>query len=224
MINHNLIVEGAIFQEAQIVKNAPNKAIYRMTLQTMDEKNQNNRLYPKKVLTEGMKDCEERMKRRSFFGELDHPIPQNTGGDAIRQSTVLLKEVSHIIRDYEIRGNRVLGELETTDTPNGKILLGLLRDKVGLGVSMRGMAELDRGDDVNVVKGPLLIISYDSVSLPSHKSAVVNFEEMTFESLNVLQESSSCETVCTPDGKCYLANYFDKLVSEGIIKFLNKWR
>ena len=46
----NFIMESPILQEAEIIKSKPNKAIYRMVLQTCDEVNQNKRMYPKKVI------------------------------------------------------------------------------------------------------------------------------------------------------------------------------
>jgi len=216
----NLIIEQAIFQEAQVIKTTPNKAFYTMVLQTVDEKNQNKRFYPKAVVTEALEACKPRMERRSFYGELDHPFPMgNEQYDGIRQTTVSLKEASHIIRNYSFDGNKVKGELETLSTPNGKTLLALLHDKTGLGISMRGMAELDRRADGNYVKPPLTIISYDSVSLPSHAAAVVDFNEMRFE-ISVLRESQ--DMICI-DGICFLPNYFDKLVEKKIIKFTKKW-
>lgn len=219
----SLIVESAIYQEAQVIKSNPTKAIYRMVLQTVDEVNQNRRLYPKKVLAESMVNNNDRIKSRQFLGELDHPFPSgNNDIDAVRQSTVSLKEISHLIRDYEFQGNKLIGELETTG-PYGGDLLTLLKDRIGVGISMRGMAELDRQQEMNVVKSPLMVICFDSVSMPSHKSAVVNFNEMRFESMNLLTESSCGTTVCTPDGKCYLANYFDKLVETKIIQFASRW-
>lgn len=192
------INEGAIFQEAHVVKSDPKKAIFRMTMQEAEEVNQNKRRYPKSVLESGMQGCRGRMEKRAFLGEMDHPVPtgQETF-DGIRQTTVALRDVSHMIRDYEFQGNRLVGELETLDTPNGKILLGLLKDKSGIGLSMRGMAELDRQGGVNIVKAPLYIITFDAVSLPSHKGAVVDFNEMRFESLNVITESCSGGTICT---------------------------
>lgn len=219
------IMESAILQEAQITKNMGSKARFRMVMQTVDESNQNRRIYPKNVLMEGMKGCEDRIKSRSFTGELDHPFPTgNHDVDAVRQSTVSLKEVSHLINEYGLDGNKLMGELETLDTDNGRKLLGLLKDKVSTGLSMRGMAELERNrENYNVVKSPLMIITFDTVSMPSHKAAVVNFNEMRFESVNLLQESSCGTTICTPDGRCYLSNYFDKLVETKIIQFSNKW-
>jgi len=224
----HLIIESAILQEAKIIKNMGNKARFRMIMQTMDEANQNRRIYPKNVLMEGMKCCEDRIKGRSFMGEMDHPFPTgNHDIDAVRQSTVSLKEVSHLINEYGTDGNKLIGELETIDGgdgSNGRKLLGFLKEHVGVGLSMRGMAELEKNrENYNVVKSPLMIITFDTVSMPSHKAAVVNFNEMRFESINVLQESSCGTTICTPDGKCYLANYFDKLVESKIIQFANKW-
>lgn len=216
----SFITEASIFQEAKIVKSMPNKAIFRMNLQTVDEINQNRRMYPRQVLNDGMENCKGRMKQRAFFGELDHPIGKgNQEFDTLRQTTVTLKEVSHIIRDYEFNGNRLVGELETTTTPYGKILLGLLHDKTGVGMSMRGLAELDQKHDYNEVVGPLTIIAFDAVSLPSHKSAVVDFNEMKFESKLITE---SCGMVCV-NGKCFMPDYFDKLVETKIIKFFNTW-
>jgi len=222
----HFINEGCIFQEAEVVKMDPQKARFRMIMQTADEVNQNRRMYPKNVLDEGIKGCKERMTRRAFLGELDHPAP--TGQDTfdeIRQTTVMLKDVSHMITDYQWEGNNLMGELETTSTHNGKIFAGLLRDKSGIGLSMRGMASLKREQKYNLVEGPLTIITFDSVSLPSHKAAVVDFNEMKFESRKFLAESirEGKNTTCTPDGKCYLAGYFDKLVETKVIEILNTW-
>lgn len=217
----SFIMESSpILHEAQLVKADPSKAIFRMTLQTVDEVNQNRRLYPRQVLMEGMEQCRDRLSRRAFFGELDHPFPQgNDSFDSVRQTTVSLSEVSHLLRDYDISGNRLIGELETVSTPKGAILLGLLRDKAGIGMSMRGLGELVKSSGHDEVRGPLTIISFDAVSMPSHKSAVVDFNEMRFESKMILERAGM---ICCGD-KCFLPEYFDKLVETKIIKFFGRW-
>lgn len=220
-MSSSLIIESSIMTEAQIIKQGPTKAIFRCPIQTVDEVNQNNRLYPSSVLKEGMEDCNGRMRRRAFYSELDHPIPSgNQTVDGIRQTTVSLEKVSHIIRDYEFRNNVLIGEMETTSTPNGGILFGLLKDKTGVGFSMRGMAELERKQDFNEVKDPLTIISFDAVSMPSHKSAVVDFNEMKFEQ-NMLFENQS-GVICL-NGRCFMPDYFDKLVETKMIQFFGRW-
>ena len=214
------IQEGAIYQEAKVINKTPGKAIFRCTVQTSEEVNQNKRLYPKTVLEEGMQGCSPRMKSRAFLSELDHPFPQgNQVFDQIRQTTVSLKEASHLIRTYDWKGNHLVAEMETLSTPNGSRLLGLLNDKVGVGFSMRGLAELLRLEDHNLVKGPLTIIAFDSVSQPSHKAAVVDFNEMRFEETMIMEQAGM---VCL-DGRCFLPDYFDKLVESRMIEFFNKW-
>ena len=217
----NLIIEQSLFSEAQIVKSTPSKAIFRCPIQTVDEVNQNHRLYPSTVLKEGMGNCSSRMKRRAFYSELDHPLPSGSDQvDGIRQTTVSLKEVSHIIRDYDFRGNQLIGEMETTSTPNGGILFGLLRDQTGVGFSMRGLAELERLSDHNIVKSPLTIIAFDAVSMPSHRAAVVDFNEMKFESQTLFESASG--VVCL-NGRCFMPDYFDKLIENKVIQFFDRW-
>jgi len=217
----SLIIEQTIFSEAKMIKETPSKAIFRCPIQTVDEVNQNHRLYPSGVLSEGMQQCDGRMKRRAFYSELDHPLPTgNDNVDGIRQTTVSLEKVSHIIRDYEFRNNTLVGEMETTSTPNGGILLGLLKDKTGVGFSMRGLAELERKQDFNEVKSPLTVIAFDAVSMPSHKAAVVDFNEMKFES-HLLFESPT-GMVCL-NGRCFMPNYFDKLIETKMFQFFDKW-
>jgi hypothetical protein len=217
----SFIIEGSLFSEAKMVKETPSKAIFRCPIQSVDEVNQNHRFYPSGVLAEGMTNCESRMKRRAFYSELDHPIPTgNEQVDGIRQTTVSLEKVSHIIRAYEFNNNHLIGEMETTSTPNGAILLGLLRDKTGLGFSMRGLAELERKQDYNEVKSPLTIIAFDAVSVPSHKSAVVDFNEMKFEQSMLFESPSGL--VCV-NGRCFMPDYFDQLVESKVIQFFTKW-
>jgi len=217
----SLIIEQSIMSEAQMVKQTPAKAIFRCPIQSVDEVNQNNRMYPSAVLSEGMENCSGRMKRRAFYSELDHPLPTgNDNVDGIRQTTVSLEKVSHIIRDYEFKGNKLVAEMETTSTPNGGILLGLLKDKTGVGFSMRGLAELERLQDHNVVKSPLTIIAFDAVSMPSHQSAVVDFNEMKFEQTMLFESPSGLLCI---NGKCFMPDYFDKLVETKMIQFFDRW-
>jgi hypothetical protein len=217
----NLIIEQSLFSEAQVVKTTPTKAVFRCPIQTVDEVNQNHRMYPSPVLKEGMGSCQGRMKRRAFYSELDHPLPTgNQQVDGIRQTTVSLEKVSHIIKDYEFRGNHLVGEMETTSTPNGGILFGLLKDQTGVGFSMRGLAELERLQDHNVVKAPLTIIAFDAVSMPSHRSAVVDFNEMKFEQDMLFENQSG--VVCV-NGRCFMPDYFDKLIETKVFQFFDRW-
>jgi hypothetical protein len=218
----SLIIESGLFSEADVVKQTANKAIFRCPIQTFDEINSNKRKYPKQVLSDSFKACEERMNKRAFYSELDHPLPTgNSQVDGIRQTTVLYKETSHIIRDYEFGSNNtIMAEIETLSTSNGMNLLALLRDKTGVGFSMRGLGELVRLEDHNLVKGPLQIVAYDAVTMPSHKAAVVNFGDMRFEQASLLECNNG--VVCVGN-KCFVPDYFDKLIETKMIEFHTRW-
>lgn len=217
----SLIIEGSIMSEAEVIKTTGGRAIFRCPIQTVNEINQNKRMYPEPVLKEGMGNCEDRMNRRAFYSELDHPLPTgNQQVDGIRQTTVALSNASHIIRGYDFNGSFLMGEMETLSTTKGGELHALLRDKTGVGFSMRGLAELEHLQDHNVVKSPLTVISFDAVSMPSHKSAVVDFNEMKFEQTALLETASGM--VCV-DGKCFMPDYFDKLIETKMISFFDTW-
>lgn len=213
-----------IIQEADIKHQTPSKAVWRMVIQTADDVNRNGRKYPRYVLENAIKECDSMIKGRSFYGEMDHPlITADQSFNEQRQTTVLLRDVSHIIRDYDWDGNMLVGEFETLSTDLGMKALALIRDKTQFGTSMRGLAELDKHRDHNEVKDPLTIIAYDLVSRPSHSKAVIDERVVNFESINMLRESHNGKMICTPDGRCFLADYFDRLVEQKTIKFFTNW-
>ena len=222
-----LIVESELQQKPDIKRLNARKAVFRMVIQVVDTVNRNNRLYPSNVVMKALKAREPKMRERGFYGELDHPI--ETGQDQfdnIRQTTVCLKEVSHIITGYEKSGNNIIAEIETTDTENGHILLGLLRDNNSIGMSLRGFAQLIRRNNYYEVQDPLTIISYDAVSDPSFTSAVIDFNDVVFENKQYLTESMIYEkdnnVVCV-SGRCFLSDYFDKLVESKVFEIAKKW-
>jgi len=204
----NILIESAIFARPEKVKKyTDGKVVFEAFLQEADSKNQNKRVYPKDVLDESMKKITLKIQRRSFLGELDHPITQ----DQVRQTTVLYKEASHIIK----------GIIETTPyTPNGKIMSGLIYDKVPIGFSLRGLADLEDFGTYQKVLSPLVVITYDCVSEPSHSAATI--QEIRNENVvHILRESK--QLICCKNGVCYIPNYFDELIERKILS-LSKYK
>ena len=192
------------------------KVIFEAYLQEADIPNDNHRLYMKEDLQQGLSNIQPRIQKRQFVGELDHPI----SNDPIRQTTVLYKETSHIIAECGWEGNLLKAGIETCPyTSNGKALSGFVMDHVAVGFSLRGLADVQDQGDHRLIRGPIMIITYDSVSKPSNKKAL--FTQLRHESLNILHESSN--VICTSDGVCYLPNYFDMLVEQKIIKIQKKY-
>jgi len=226
------INESAVYQEPKMVKNYPkrDKAVFRACVQTVDVVNQNKRKYPRPVLEGGVKQLEPLLNNRCLYNELDHPLKTGDKNfDIVRQTTVLLKRASHLITNFEFSGHKLMAEMETLNTWNGKQLYGLLLDKTGIGFSMRGLGELGNRNGYYEVMPPLTIICFDSVSRPSHSGAVVDLGSVRFENKEYKKAKNSSlileseqiqdhgDIICA-GGKCFLADYFDKLIEHKIIK------
>lgn len=198
---------------AKNVKGYKNKPYIRMEciLQTAEEVNRNKRKYDKMTLSESINKIMSRVLGREFLGELDHPISKNPS----RQLTVLYKECSHLIVDLGWDGNNLIGVLETTNTPNGKILKGLAEQKIPVGFSYRGMGDLrqvyENGQQSFKVVGPLHTVTWDSVSFPSHPTA-----KMKRISEGVDVQPSSSNTLTENSGVIKVTNEISKMIFESI--------
>ena len=214
----NIVIESAVFAAPEKVKKyTDGKVIFEAYLQEADIKNQNKRLYPRRVLDIAMRKVDEKIKRRAFLGELDHPITD----DQIRQTTVMYQNVSHIIREWGWDGPMIKGVIETTPySQSGKILSGLIYDRVPVGFSLRGLADVEDRGSFQEVMDPLIVICYDSVSEPSHNTATI--QEIKNENvIHIMNESK--QLIRCSNGKCYLPNYFDELIEKRILRLTQKY-
>lgn len=148
------------------------KSRIRTVLQTIGDKNKNNRIYPKSLLERGLEDLKPMIKSRMLVGELDHPlVTGNDQADSYRHFVVLYKNTSHIFEDVYIEGNKVMGIVETASTDSGRTLAGLIQDKVPVGFSLRAVGETKHRNGITEVCAPFNMITYDSVANPSHANA-----------------------------------------------------
>ena len=130
-----------------------------------EQKNRNGRIYPKAILENAVsKYDKEQVRTQRAVGELNHPA-----GPIIN-----LDKVSHRITELKWDGNNVMGKALILDTPNGKIVKGLLDGGVKLGVSTRGMGTLEQKNGVNMVGKDFVLNTVDIVQDPSAPSAFVN--------------------------------------------------
>lgn len=128
--------------------------------------NRNNRIYPKDVLAEAVdKYVKEQVSTNRAVGEISHPEGPSINYD----------RVSHRITSLKWKGNDVIGKALVLDTPMGQIAKGLLAGGVQLGVSSRGMGDVDEGrNGVATVREGYLINAVDIVQDPSAPTAFVN--------------------------------------------------
>jgi len=130
-----------------------------------EQKNRNGRIYPRAIMERAVdKYVTEQVQQKRAVGELNHP----------EGPTVNLDKVSHLITALEWKGNDVVGKAQILDTPNGKIVKGLLDGGVRLGVSTRGMGSLENKGGTMYVKDDFILNTVDIVQDPSAPAAFVN--------------------------------------------------
>ena len=133
-------------------------------LATAEVKNGNGRYYKKELWDREMEKYDQLVKERRSMGELDHP-----------ESTVInLKNVSHIVTDYNWDGDKLMGKIEILPTPSGNILKELIKNGVTVGVSSRGMGSLEQNGSVMEVQDDFELLCWDFVSTPSNPGSFMS--------------------------------------------------
>lgn len=128
---------------------------------TFNERNQNGRIYPGDIYRPAIDKLMEKVRSRTCLGECDHPIDY----DEVR-----LSNVSHLITDLRVEGNKVYGKVELLNTPAGKVVQALCEAGVPIGISSRAVGDIRVDGDTEYVESCDLI-TYDLVADPSFKSA-----------------------------------------------------
>lgn len=82
-----------------------------------------------------------------------------------------LKNVSHNIRELKWDGDDLVGVVEILSTPSGNILKELLRSKILLGISSRGMGSVKEHKGQSIVQEDFELLCWDFVSNPSTQGA-----------------------------------------------------
>ena len=130
-----------------------------------NKKNRNGRIYPKDTMQQAVdKYDKEQIQTKRAVGELNHP----------EGPTVNLDKVSHLITELKFKGDDIVGKARILDTPNGKIVKGLLDGGVQLGVSTRGMGSLENRNGAMQVRDDFILSTVDIVQDPSAPEAFVN--------------------------------------------------
>jgi len=128
-------------------------------LATAEVKNGNGRYYSKELWEREIDKYKTIVKENRATGELDHP----------ESSIINLKNVSHIIRDIQWKGNQVMGLIELLPTISGNILKALIENNVQVGVSSRGMGSLKEMNEGTLeVQDDFELLCWDFVSTPSN--------------------------------------------------------
>ena len=149
-------------------------------LATAEVKNGNGRYYKKELWDREMEKYDQLVQERRSMGELDHP-----------ESTVInLKNVSHLVTDYNWDGDQLMGKIEILPTPSGNILKELIKNGVTVGVSSRGMGSLEQNGSVMEVQDDFELLCWDFVSTPSNPGSFMSVlqegkQTVTYDYTNV---------------------------------------
>lgn len=131
-------------------------------------RNFNERVYPLNEIRRAVDAINKQITDGySICGEIDHP----------EELTINLDRVSHTITEMHSEGSNGIGKLKILSTPSGNIVRALIEDGVKLGVSSRGVGNVDDRGEVSGFE----IITVDVVARPSAPNA---YPKPVYESLN----------------------------------------
>jgi len=135
-------------------------------MQRAGAKNQNGRIYEKKILMrEVTKYIDEFVKNGNAFGELDHP----------ESAVVSLKNASHVVKDLYWNGDDLMGKVELLNTPAGNIVKEIIKAGHTIGISSRGTGSVQQTNEGYLeVQDDFELVCWDFVSNPSTHGAFMN--------------------------------------------------
>jgi hypothetical protein len=192
---------GSLTESSGAAYGIPGGFVVQGVLQRAGAKNQNGRIYPKRILERECRRYQsEYIDQHRALGELDHP----------ESSVVNLNNVSHNVLKIWWNGDDLHGAVQILDTPSGKILKELFRAGITLGISSRGLGSVKelRNEGTVEVQEDFELICWDFVSNPSTHGAFMrpthmnesvnnNIKTNKYTRVNDIITSILCE-----DGKC----------------------
>ena len=192
---------GSLTESSGAAYGIPGGFVVQGVLQRAGAKNQNGRVYPKRILE---RECQryqmEYIDQHRALGELDHP----------ESSVVNLNNVSHNVLKIWWKGDDLHGAVQILDTPSGKILKELFRAGITLGISSRGLGSVKelRNEGTVEVQEDFELICWDFVSNPSTHGAFMRPTHMN-ESVNKMSQTNKYNrvndiitSILCEDGKC----------------------
>lgn len=142
-------------------------------IQSGNTRNANSRYYSTNdVLRPAVEAIQDDIAQRAVLGEYDHPS----------DAKIHLDRVSHLMSKVWMEGNKVYGEIEILHRlPCGAALRGLFEHKVRVGISSRGVGDMEimesNGEEIYKVMPGYTIVTWDAVAEPSVSGAILNIQE-----------------------------------------------
>jgi hypothetical protein len=138
-----------------------------VVLQKHSVENRNGRIYPEQILKRENNKYQTLIKERRALGESDHP----------ESSIISNDRISHFITETWWEGKTLMGKMEILMSPGfisrgiisceGDRIANMLRRKIRVGVSSRGVGSLEEMNGKNIVQDDYELICWDIVTSPS---------------------------------------------------------
>lgn len=174
----NIVVEGRDGKELPAMRVSG-------LIQMGDRENANGRFYStSEVLRPAVNNIQEDIKARAVMGEYDHPA----------DAKIHLDRVSHLMTKVWMDGRKVYGEAEILhNLPCGACLRGLFEHKVRVGISSRGVGDMEMvensGKELYRVMPGYAFVTWDAVAEPSVSGAILNIQEGLNNRLRPIKQS-----------------------------------
>jgi len=213
-----------ILEESTTVNKRP-KIVFEATLQTANERNNNKRYYSTSICESIVNKLEPKSTSRSLLMEIDHPMFVSDKQEVLkkRAGVVEINNSAALIRKIHKKDNNVIGEIETLSGFKGPEFAELVsKDRVNIGFSLRAMGSVEQSDDGTLmVQEPIMPVTYDIVSNPSHSNAKI-MEFLPENSHEYIPESNVMYE--TTDDLLLLENHDGIVIDKGntVITFINE--
>lgn len=170
------LLNEVCLEEQQVEESADKFMYITGVFMGSNKVNRNSRIYPRDIIAREVEKFQTMIKNHESVGELEHPDSQKINSE----------RAAILITDLHMDGDFAMGKARVLPTPCGKILEGLIKGGVRMGVSSRGTGTL--GDD-GIVRSDYNLVTVDSVFLPSCPDAYV--EAVNESTQWVLDESTN---------------------------------
>lgn len=182
-----------------------------------EKQNQNGRVYK---LDEMVKEVDryltEMVKTRRAIGEMNHP--QSTEVNPVN--------ACHLVTEMKQNGNYFMGKSLILDTPMGQLLKSLVRDRIQMGISTRGLGNLAESTQGKMVSN-FHLICLDVVHQPSVQNAMLESvleskEWMLGTDGRIIEVSQQAFNSLRKDLSSLPKHEANLFLQESLIKFIQK--
>lgn len=199
--------------------NEPQKYYITGPYMMADKQNQNGRVYQLgEMVKEVGRYLTEMVKTRRAIGEMNHP--QSTEVNPVN--------ACHLVTELKQNGNYFMGKSLILDTPMGQLLKSLVRDRIQMGISTRGLGNLAESTQGKLVSN-FHLICLDVVHQPSVQNAMLESvleskEWMLDTSGRIIEVSMNAEKALRQSLSTIPKHEANAFLKESLIKFIQTLR